>query len=178
MATHLITRHDAYRLGSAALVIALGAIITALAFEHFGGYEPCPLCLMERYAYYAGIPVLFLALTALSAQQMHVAAVGFLLVSLAFLANAGLGGYHAGAEWGFWPGPSTCSGALKPLGSPADLLKGLASVRVIRCDQASWWFLGLSFAGWNTVTSALLWITSLAAATITWRDRSLHAPIY
>jgi disulfide bond formation protein DsbB len=27
---------------------------------------------------------------------------------------------------------------------------------VIRCDEASWWFLGLSFAGWNAVVSAAL----------------------
>ena len=36
--------------------IAAAAILTALAFEHFGGYAPCPLCLEERYAYYFGVP--------------------------------------------------------------------------------------------------------------------------
>jgi disulfide bond formation protein DsbB len=27
---------------------------------------------------------------------------------------------------------------------------------VIRCDEASWRFLGLSFAGWNVIASILL----------------------
>ena len=155
---------DAYRLGALTLLVAVGIILAALAFEYIGGLEPCELCLKERYAYYAGIPVLFAGLTLVSARHTTWAAAAFFVVGLAFLANAALGSYHAGAEWGFWPGPSTCSGALRPLDSPADLLKGLKSARVIRCDQASWRFAGLSFAGWNAVVSAGLWITSFLAA--------------
>jgi disulfide bond formation protein DsbB len=150
-------------LGAFSLLIALGSILVALAFQYIGGYEPCPLCLTERYAYYAGIPLLFLSLVILSAGRPSIAAVGFGLVALAFFANAALGGYHAGAEWGFWPGPSTCSGALAPLGSPADLLKGAAQITVIRCDQASWRMFGLSFAGWNAVISAGLGISAFLA---------------
>ncbi len=165
-----ILRHDAYRLGALSLLGAIAVIGAALAFQYLGGLEPCALCLTERYAYYAGIPVLFATLVALAAGYSRWAAVGFCLVALAFLANALLGGYHTGAEWGFWPGPSTCSGALKPLGSPADLLRGGPAVRVIRCDQASWWFLGLSFAGWNALISTGLCITLLLAGRMTVRD--------
>ena len=168
-----ITQHNAYRLGALTLAVAVGVILTALAYQYLGGLEPCALCLTERYAYYAGIPVLFLALTALSAGHTNWATIGLFLVSLAFLANAALGGYHAGAEWGFWPGPSTCSGALRPLDSPADLLKGLKTAHVVRCDQASWWFLGLSFAGWNAVVSTGLSITTFFASWILLRNRTL-----
>ena len=153
-----------YRLGALALLTAVAAILVALGFEYIGGYLPCPLCLTERYAYYTAIPVLFFALIAASGGHPGLAALGFLLVSLAFLVNAGLGGYHAGAEWGFWPGPSTCSGALTPLDTTGGLLKNLANTHVVRCDQASWRLFGLSFAGWNAVISALLWITSFQAA--------------
>jgi disulfide bond formation protein DsbB len=154
---------EAYRLGAVALMVALAAILTALGFEYIGGHAPCPLCLTERYAYYVGVPLLFAALVALAGGHPVIAAAGFFLVALAFLANMGVGAYHAGAEWGFWPGPSTCSGALQPLGSPADLLKGLKTVTVIRCDQAGWRLFGLSFAGWNAVISTGLWITSWLA---------------
>jgi disulfide bond formation protein DsbB len=159
-----LTQSAAYRLGAMALLIAAVSILAALGFEHLGGYAPCPLCLMERWAYYGGIPVLFMALIALTAGHKELAIAGLVLVALGFLANMALGGYHAGAEWGFWPGPSTCSGDLKPLGSPADLLKGLKAPAVVRCDQAGWRMFGLSFAGWNAVISALLWITCLRAA--------------
>ena len=166
-------RSDAYRLGALSLLIAVGVILAALAFQYIGGLEPCHLCLMERYAYYASIPVLFLSLATLTANSTSSAALGFFLVSLAFFANALLAGDHTGAEWGFWPGPTTCSGGtLQPLGSPADLLKGkIASV--IRCDQASWWFLGLSFAGWNVVVSTTLWITSFLAGRSALTQRTL-----
>jgi disulfide bond formation protein DsbB len=156
-------------------VLATAVILTALAFEYLGGHAPCPLCLMERYAYYASIPVLFLALAGLSGGHPWWATFGFFLVGLAFMANAGLGGYHTGAEWGFWPGPSTCGGGLAPLTSPADLLKGGRPVKVIRCDQASWWFLGLSFAGWNTLISIGLWITAWQASRLSARTATTQS---
>jgi disulfide bond formation protein DsbB len=162
--------YSAYRTGALVLVAAAVVIGTALAFERFGGYSPCPLCLQQRYAYYAGVPGLFLALVLLSAGYGRLAAALFLLVAAAFLANAGLGTYHAGAEWKFWPGPDTCGGAPQPLSTGGGLLKDLATTRVIRCDEAPWHFLGLSFAGWNVVASGLLAIGSLSAAAKAWRS--------
>ena len=146
----------AYRTGALVLFAAAVVIATALAFERFGGYSPCPLCLQQRYAYYAGVPALFLALVLLSAGYVRVAAALFLLVAAAFLANAGLGTYHAGAEWKFWPGPDTCGGSQALSTGAGGLFKDLATTRVIRCDEAPWHFLGLSFAGWNVVASLAL----------------------
>jgi disulfide bond formation protein DsbB len=40
----------------------------------------------------------------------------------------------------------------------------LETTRVIRCDEAPWTFLGLSFAGWNVVTSFLIVVASMQAA--------------
>ena len=158
-------KSPAYRNGAVALLVAIGALATAFAFEKIGGYVPCPLCLMQRYAYFAGIPLTFVALILLAGGH-RTAAIGLMfLVSLAYLAKAGLGTYHAGAEWKFWPGPDTCGAAGQPVTkSAADLLKGLETTRVIRCDEAPWRFLGLSFAGWNVVISLLLWITLQQAA--------------
>src|SRR5512137_1933399 len=95
---------NAYRLGGLALLISAGIILTALGFEYIGGYAPCPLCLMQRYAFYAGIPLTFLAM-ALVAEHSRVAALLFVVVALCYLANSGLAAYHAGVEWHFWPGP-------------------------------------------------------------------------
>lgn len=158
----------AYRAGALALILSIAVILTALGFEHLGGYAPCPLCLMQRYAYYAAIPLLFAALVADQAGYDTPARVVFALVGLMFLANAGLAVYHAGAEWKFWPGPSTCAAPAGGLTSDAGgLLKQLESTRVIRCDEAPWHFLGLSFAGWNAVLSLLLAALALRAAAAT-----------
>jgi disulfide bond formation protein DsbB len=159
------TQTQAYRTGGLVLLAAIVVIGTALAFEHMGGYSPCPLCLQQRYAYYAGIPALFLALVLVAAERPKLAAIVFAAAALGFLANAGLGVYHAGVEWKFWPGPDTCdAGAVRPLSTGGGLLKDLATTRVIRCDEAPWHFLGLSFAGWNVVASLLLAAGSTAAA--------------
>lgn len=155
----------AYRWGATALFVAVAAILAALAFEHLGGYNPCPLCLQQRWAYYAGIPVTFVALVMLTSGHPRGAAVMFALVGLGFLANTGLGVYHAGVEWVFWAGPDTCGGATAPLATGGSLLDALAKgPRIVRCDEAPWRFAGLSFAGWNAALSCFLTIAATKAA--------------
>lgn len=154
----------AYRLGWLALVFCVAVILTALAFEYIGGYEPCPLCLMQRYAYYLAIPMLFAAIALDSGHRNMIAAILFFAVALAFLANAGLGTYHAGAEWKFWPGPATCGTQQTLTQNAGNLLDSLQKTEVIRCDEAQWRMFGLSFAGWNVLASLLIMILALRAA--------------
>jgi disulfide bond formation protein DsbB len=164
------SREPSYRWGAATLFAAAAVIVAALGFEHLGGYKPCPLCLQQRYAYYAAMPVLFAALALTSAERGRAARVLFVAVALAFLANAGLGVYHAGTEWRLWTGPETCAGALEPLGVGKDgFLKELETTRVVRCDEAPWRFAALSFAGWNVVFSLALALGAFQAALATRR---------
>lgn len=147
---------------------AAGAIALALAFEHLGGFAPCPLCLVQRYAYYASIPLGFLGLIALAAQARTAAGLLFLVAGLAFLANAGLGVYHSGVEWAWWPGPDSCAPAAQPLplGEGQSLLDALPNTNVVSCTEAPFRFLTLSFAGWNAVISAVLGVCGLHAANV------------
>src|SRR6201990_2821269 len=104
--------------GAALAALAITAIAAATLagawfFQLVLDVRPCPLCLEQRYAYYLAVPLG--ALTAFAAarhlpRQLLMAAFAILL--LAALANAWLGGYHAGVEWKFWPGPTDCSGPL------------------------------------------------------------------
>lgn len=148
------------------LLVSIAVIATALGFEYFGGQKPCPLCLQERYAYYASIPLAFVALVLIAADYPRLAALLLLAVALMFLANVGLAGYHVGIEQKFWPGPQACaSGSLSSLGGgEGGLLGAIAKERVIACDQVNWRFLGLSFAGWNAVMSLLLFATAVKAS--------------
>ncbi|MGK2923056.1 MAG: disulfide bond formation protein B [Methyloceanibacter sp.] len=130
--------------------LALLTILTAHAFEQFGGYAPCPLCLQERYAYYFAVPAALIAFFATRSEAFGFTRLVLVLIAIGFVLNAALGVYHAGAEWKFWPGPETCAGGF-------DLnwgKEGIVDTPVIRCDEAPWHFLGLSFAGWNAVVSA------------------------
>lgn len=152
-----------YRYGAVALFLTTGAILMALGFQYIGGYVPCMLCYMERYAYYAGIPLLFVALALTSGSYRRLAAALFFVVALAFLANAGLGIYHAGAEWKFWPGPATCGGGESLTTSAGSLLNDIQGIKVMKCDEASFRFLGISFAGWNVISSLLIMALALRA---------------
>ena len=163
--TSKISGQDAYKWGAASLVAAVAIILAALGFEHIGGYEPCTLCLQQRYAYYVGIPILFIALLLIGLEHHRTVMFLFFLVAIAFLANAGLGVYHSGVEWKFWAGPATCDNTtIQSLGGGVSLTKSLAGKSFASCGDATWRFLGLSFAGWNVVICIALTIGCLKAA--------------
>jgi disulfide bond formation protein DsbB len=134
-------------------IVSLLTIIGAFLFQ-WAGYAPCHLCLMQRWAYYAVIP-LSLILSGIAGSNAGLARWGLLLIALILIANAVFGIYHAGAEWKFWPGPDTCTGDL------GDGLPVLTDEPVIRCDEAAIRILGLSLAGWNAVICAALAVVAL-----------------
>jgi disulfide bond formation protein DsbB len=86
---------------------------------------------------------------------------GLALLALAALGNAWLGTYHAGVEWGLWQGPTDCTGPVGNLGSAGNLLERLDTVKVVRCDEVQWRFLGLSLAGYNVLISLLMALIAL-----------------
>jgi disulfide bond formation protein DsbB len=148
--------------GIAAVIflIAAATIAGAWAFQ-WAGYPPCDLCLKERFAYYVGVPLAALvALGAARGGPRPLLMAGFALLALIFVANAVLGGYHAGIEWKIWPGPTDCTGPLRPAESMNDFLKSLDTAKVVRCDAAALRILGISLAGWNAVISLCLSIAS------------------
>lgn len=144
-------------LASAGLVMALvsfAALAGAWAFE-FAGYKPCPLCLEQRLAYYVAVPGgVLAAILASTAPRTAAIILGVCGALLAY--NAGLGVYHSGAEWKFWPGPETCAVAQELSRTPADLLRSLQNSQVVRCDEAPLRILGLSLAGYSALISVAL----------------------
>jgi disulfide bond formation protein DsbB len=158
-------RHSAAPAVVPALALALVAAATlagAWFFQLVLDIRPCPLCLEQRYAYYIAVPLaLVVAFVASRGALRHVVLAGFALLLVAALANAWLGGYHAGVEWKFWQGPTDCSGPVVDLGRAGNLLERLDTVKVIRCDEVQWRFLGLSLAGYNVLISMLMALIAL-----------------
>ena len=137
--------------------IAADTLAGAWFFQLVLDIRPCPLCLEQRYAYYLAVPLaLLVAFAASRGAPRQVVLAAFAVLLLAALANAWLGGYHAGVEWQFWQGPTDCSGPVVDLGSAGTLLQRLDTVKVIRCDEVQWRFLGLSLAGYNVLISLLM----------------------
>lgn len=138
-------------------LIAAATIAGAWFFQLVLEILPCPLCLEQRYAYYLAIPVGALtAFAARNAAPRPLLLAGLAILALATLANAGLGTYHSGVEWGFWKGPTDCTGPVVNLGKAGDLFSKLDTVKVVRCDEVQWRFLGLSLAGYNVLISLLM----------------------
>lgn len=151
------------RAALAVAAIAFATIAGAWIFE-YAGYAPCDLCLKQRWAYYAGVPLALLAAgVAARAPGSAVSKTLLGLLALVFAGSAVFGAFHAGVEWGFWPGPTGCTGAIPArAANTADFLKQLQTVKVVRCDEVALRIFGLSLAGWNAILSAGM--TALAAA--------------
>jgi disulfide bond formation protein DsbB len=144
---------------SAALAVAMiaaAALAGAWFFQLMLDIKPCPLCLEQRYAYYLALPLGLVVAVAAGWAPRALLLAGLVLLALAVLGNAGLGIYHAGVEWGFWQGPTDCSGPIVDLSAKGGLLAQLDSVKVVRCDEVQWRFLGLSLAGYSVLISLLM----------------------
>jgi disulfide bond formation protein DsbB len=141
----------------AIMAIAAATLAGAWFFQLVLDIRPCPLCLEQRYAYYLAVPLAALIVIAAGRDVPRpLLLAGLAILAVAALGNAGLGAYHAGVEWGFWQGPTECSGPVGNLGSAGNLLQRLDTVKVIRCDEVQWRFLGLSLAGYNVLISLLM----------------------
>ena len=141
----------------AILVIAAATIAGAWFFQLVLEILPCPMCLEQRYAYYFAIPLAALvALAAAKGAPRGVVLAGLAILALVALGNAVFGAYHAGVEWGFWQGPTDCTGSGFDPGKAGSLLDNLDKVKVIRCDEVQFRFLGISLAGYNALISLLM----------------------
>ncbi|MBX4899329.1 disulfide bond formation protein B [Rhizobium bangladeshense] len=143
------------------LLLAIGmaaAVGAALGFQYIGGYIPCALCLLQRQPYYYAIPIAIIsAVSSLVGLPNWITRALILAAGVLMLVTAGMGVYHAGVEWHFWPGPATCSTTANGMTSNAgDLLTELNTIKGPSCTDAALRVLGLSFAGWNVIAGILL----------------------
>ena len=159
-------------LTAAAVIVICGclAIATVLFFQYVLLILPCPLCLEQRIAFYVAVPLAgLLMLGAQHGASRKVLLLGFLVIMLAMLWNSGLAAYHAGVEWKLWAGPNDCSGPINKFGNARDIMNQLQDrISLIRCDEASWRFLGISLAGYDVPLSLFL------AAVAAWGAWSLR----
>jgi disulfide bond formation protein DsbB len=155
----------ALRHASAAFLILGAAVVGFVLFSQYvQGYEPCELCLRERWPWYF---TMALGLIGVIAPSRWILA----LIGVTLLISAGLGFHHAGVELHWWEGPSACTGGNMGAHSVEELrVMMMRQTRVVQCDAVSWSFLGLSMAAYNGILSLIA-----GAAAIAFFVRSRHA---
>jgi len=127
-------------LGVPALLLA-GAYLSQYGF----GLYPCELCWWQRYGHFAAIVLAGLAFVA-PPQRLWLA-----LAALAILGSGLIGAFHAGVEYGWWEGLTTCSNPIAEVGG--DPLQAIMDAPLIRCDEVQWSLAGISLAGFNFLIS-------------------------
>ena len=136
---------------------SLGLLIGALLFQYVGDMAPCKMCYWQRYPHVGAIIIAGIIL---------ITGIGVFAVLglLSALITAGIGGFHAGVERGWWEGPQSCTSTSIDNLSTEELLAQIMSAPMVRCDEIPWQMFGLSMAGWNMVVSiclAVLWTIAI-----------------
>jgi disulfide bond formation protein DsbB len=149
------------------LVGSIGVIVGALLFQYVGGLEPCELCLIERWPYYTGIPLLALAWVV---HRYRKAALCVLFLAAAlFLAGATISFYHVGVEQHWFAGPTACTSPAMEAHTIEALRAQLTQQEPVRCDVVQWSLFGVSLAGLNLIASLVLAALSLVGLREEWR---------
>lgn len=138
------------------LAIGVPALLLGGAYlSQYGfGLFPCEMCWWQRYAHFAAV-ALALVSTFAAPKRLWIA-----LAAAAILIAGLIGAYHAGVEYKWWEGLTTCSST-----AGGNSLDDILNAPLIRCDEPQWTLFGISLAGFNFLisTSAALVIFWLLA---------------
>jgi disulfide bond formation protein DsbB len=128
-----------------ALVVPLVLLGGALLSQYVGGLYPCEMCWWQRYPH--GVAILLAGAAFVSPPSASRTRTLTLLAALGVALSGLVGALHAGVEYGWWEGITTCStgGAMS--------LDDIMAVPLIRCDQVQWTLFGVSLAGYNAIFS-------------------------
>jgi disulfide bond formation protein DsbB len=136
----------------------------AYFFQYVLGYDPCALCYDQRHIHQAVIGAGLiggLGMMALPSLRKHALWI-CLLIGAIFVYSAGFAFWHAGIEYDWWDGPSTCTAGAAINISTEDLMSVLdGGGPVVLCDEAAWTLMGISMAGYNALMSAGLGVASV-----------------
>lgn len=131
-----------------AILLPVALLGGAIGSQYLGGLHPCEMCMWQRWPHLAAIGAALAAIVLRRNPPMS--ATFTALAALAILTSGVIGAYHAGVEYGWWEGFTTCT-TIRPVGG--DMLEAIMNAPLIRCDQAPWTLAGISLAGFNALFS-------------------------
>lgn len=147
------------------LALAVPALLLAGAYvaQYGFGLYPCEMCWWQRWPHFAALALAGLAFVALPPRLWTA------LAAVAVLVSAAIGLFHAGVEYGWWQGITSCA-RIVPSDPGASPLEAIMNTPMISCDDPQWTLLGISLAGFNFLVGAAGGIAVLAL--LARRDRT------
>jgi len=128
---------------AAPLLLYGGALVSQYGF----GLHPCEMCYWQRWPHQAAIVLALLAL--LLRRNDGAMRALTLLAAVAIAISGAIGIFHAGVEYGWWQGLTTCSST----GSGPVTLDSIMAAPIVRCDVPQWTLGPISLAGFNAIFS-------------------------
>jgi disulfide bond formation protein DsbB len=133
-----------------AIMVPSALLGGALWSQHFGGLYPCEMCMWQRWPHLGAIIAALIAIALRKNQPMS--ATFTVLAALAIATSGGIGAFHAGVEYGWWQGFTSCTSTAGPADGQS-MLDAIMSATLVRCDVAPWDLFGISLAGYNAIFS-------------------------
>jgi disulfide bond formation protein DsbB len=139
------------------LALAVPALLLGGAYvaQYGFGLYPCEMCWWQRYPHFAALALAGLAFVAPPARFWTA------LAAIAVLVSAAIGLFHAGVEYGWWQGITSCA-RIEPTDPGTSPLEAIMNTPMISCDDPQWSLFGISLAGFNFLFSAVGGLTVLA----------------
>jgi disulfide bond formation protein DsbB len=131
-----------------ALAVPAGLLAGAYVSQYGFGLYPCEMCLWQRWPHFAALGLAALAFVAKPARLWTAAA------AIAVLASGAIGAFHAGVEYKWWRGITSCA-RIVPSEPGASPLEAIMNTPMVSCDEPQWTLFGISLAGFNFLLSAL-----------------------
>ncbi|HEU4806183.1 MAG TPA: disulfide bond formation protein B [Nitrobacter sp.] len=130
------------------LALAVPALLLAGAYvsEYGFGLYPCEMCWWQRWPHFVAAALAGLALLSPPVRVWTV------LAAIAVLVSGAIGGFHAGVEYGWWQGITSCA-RIVPSDPGSSALDAIMNTPMISCNEAQWRLLGISLAGFNFLFS-------------------------
>lgn len=125
------------------LLLYGGALVSQYGF----GLHPCEMCYWQRWPHQAAM--LLAALALLLRRNDGAMRLLTILAALAIAISGAIGIFHAGVEYGWWEGLTTCS----TTASGPISLDDIMAAPITRCDVPQWTLAGISLAGFNAIFS-------------------------
>ena len=128
-------------------------VIIFVHYMEYIGFTPCQLCIHQRWPWYLIILLSFVSIF----YNNRIYPYNKFIIFFLFVGSAAYAGWHAGIEWAFWEGPSTCTTDTNKIESHDNLLENIQSIQsFVPCNEASFRFLGISLAGYNFISSLIM----------------------